>query len=261
MNPNIKKILDLVAGKSYTQPLFEKLHKVGQYGMNIGGSSNLRKNGEIKALFYVRERLKKSPVVFDVGANVGGYIEALLNVFDKIEIHAFEPVYVNFQELSDKYANNPQVNLIQKGIGDQNAAHTIYLNPELGSMASIYDRRLEHHHLEINATESIEVITIDKYCENNRLENTDFLKLDIEGHELAALKGAKNLLREGKIRFIQFEFGGTNIDSKTYFQDFWYLLHDQYKIYRILKNGLREINTYNETNEIFGYTNYLAELR
>ncbi len=35
-----------------------------------------------------------------------------------------------------------------------------------------------------------------------------FLKLDIEGHELAALQGAQKLLSRGAVDVIQFELGG-----------------------------------------------------
>jgi len=261
MNLLTKKILDLLAGKSYTQFFFEILYKVGLYGMNIGSPSNLSINGEINTLHYIKSKLKRPPVIFDVGANVGSYVEALLNSFETGEIHAFEPVNANFQKLTINYLNNPRLRLIQKGVGDQSGKHTIFLNPEVGSMASVYHRKLDHYNIEINATETIELITLEEYCKDNKIDHIDFLKLDIEGHELAALKGAGNLLKENKIQFIQFEFGGTNIDSKTYFQDFWYLLQPQYKIYRILRDGLREISSYSENNEIFGYTNYLAELR
>jgi len=67
------------------------------------------------------------------------------------------------------------------------------------------------------------------------------------------------MLHSGSIDFIQFEFGGCNIDSRTYFQDFYYLLKDNYKIYRIVKDGIYPINQYREMYEAFITTNYLAE--
>ena len=64
-----------------------------------------------------------------------------------------------------------------------------------------------------------------------------------------------------KIDFIQFEFGGCNIDSRTYFQDFFYHLQDNYKIYRILEDNIYELQTYKETYEIFITVNYLAVIK
>ena len=67
------------------------------------------------------------------------------------------------------------------------------------------------------------------------------------------------MLENHKVDFIQFEFGGRNIDSRTYFQDFYYLLKEDYYIYRIVKDGLYKIERYKEMYEAFITTNYLAE--
>ena len=83
--------------------------------------------------------------------------------------------------------------------------------------------------------------------------------MDVEGHELKILNGAKGMIDSNSIDYIQFEFGGCNIDSRTYFQDFWYLLNDKYKFNRILKDGLFEINSYKEIYECFITTNFLLE--
>jgi len=107
--------------------------------------------------------------------------------------------------------------------------------------------------------EVVDIRTIDSFCLEKNIDHISFLKLDTEGNELNILKGAKNMINSEKIDFIQFEFGGCNIDSKTYFQDFYYLLNPRYQIYRILENGLFPIKKYCETNEIFLTTNYLAE--
>ena len=61
---------------------------------------------------------------------------------------------------------------------------------------------------------------------------------------------------KGCIGAIQIEFGGCNIDSRTYFRDFWNLLHEDYSAYRILKDGLWEITNYTERLECFCNTNY-----
>ena len=69
------------------------------------------------------------------------------------------------------------------------------------------------------------------------------------------------MMNDNRIRFIQFEFGGCNIDSGTHFQHYFYYLNKKYKIYRILKDGLYEMKNYLERNEVYISTNYFAELR
>jgi hypothetical protein len=62
---------------------------------------------------------------------------------------------------------------------------------------------------------------------------------------------------------MSFEFGGGNINSRTYFRDYWDLLtRHGYEIYRILPGGRRlQIVRYDEDMEYFrGVSNYVAVL-
>ena len=65
----------------------------------------------------------------------------------------------------------------------------------------------------------------------------------------------------GNIEYIQFEFGGCNIDSRTYFRDFWELLHDKYNFFRIMPDGIVPIDEYSETLEIFTSQNFFLKLK
>jgi len=103
----------------------------------------------------------------------------------------------------------------------------------------------------------IKLDTVDHYCEERNIPRINLLKIDIEGNELNALHGAQRMLDEGKIDVIQMEFGGCNIDSRTYFRDFWNLLSAKYKVYRVLLDGVEEITEYGDILEIFFCTNYL----
>ena len=61
------------------------------------------------------------------------------------------------------------------------------------------------------------------------------------------------------IKIIQFEFGGTNLDSRTYFQDFYYFFNEfNFDIYRMRPNGFIKLNSYKESDEYFNYSNFLA---
>ena len=64
---------------------------------------------------------------------------------------------------------------------------------------------------------------------------------------------------EGRIDYIQFEFGGCNIDSRTFFIDFWNLLSQTYVFYKIMPTKLIPVKTYDETREIFVCSNFLLE--
>ena len=74
-------------------------------------------------------------------------------------------------------------------------------------------------------------------------KNIDIFKLDIEGHEIDALKGVGEAINY--IKIIQFEFGGCNIDTKTYFRDLWFFFKEKnFDLFRISPLGLIKIINY-----------------
>jgi len=262
MNKLIYSTLKKITGKKRLQNVFEKLFQLSLKGMNYGNIENFKDSGEYAAMLYIKSKVGSSKplTIFDVGANVGRYSNELSSIFknDAI-IHAFEPSKKTFElflknteQLTNLICNN-------FGFSDIESEMTLYTNTDASGLASLYNRNLDHFGITMDKSEKIQLKTIDKYCRDRNIERINFLKLDIEGHELNALKGAKQMIDNGFVDFIQFEFGGCNIDSRTYFQDYFYLLNKQYRIYRLLKDGLVEIPKYKETHEIFLTINFLAE--
>jgi FkbM family methyltransferase len=249
-------------GQRQYQSLFEDFYSISLQGMNIGGGAETESSGEKNALFYIKDKFKKSDklVIFDVGANVGKYTILLNEVFrENSNILSFEPSKKTFNKLVINTNHIKNTNLFNFGFGNANKFLTLYYNQEESGLASVYERRLDHFNIKMDLKEEIEIKTIDSFCEENNITQINFLKLDVEGHELSVLNGAVKMLKKHKIDFIQFEFGGCNIDSRTYFQDFYYLLSKDFYIYRIVVDGLHIIDNYKEMFEAFTTTNYLAE--
>lgn len=268
----VKKYLEtfkqsLIVGKNTLifQKFYENLFRISLVGMNIGTGSNISSDGEINVIRYVRKKCLSNinTVIFDVGANVGNYSKYIINEFvdNNFQLYSFEPSRGAFLELKKRLGNHSQIKLYNIGFGEKRGAKTLFYDKKKSGLSSLYDRRLLHFGIKMDLRESIKIDTIDNFCKNNGIQNIDFLKLDTEGYELNILRGAKNMIKNNSIRFIQFEFGGCNIDSRTYFQDFFYLLKDKYFIYRILKKNLYRIDSYKEIYELFLTTNFLAMLK
>ena len=230
--------------------------------MNYGNGGDLKKSGELKVLEYVKEKLieEEKIIIFDGGSNIGNYSNILSDLFkNKAKIYSFEPSKKTFEKFLVNTKGKSNIIANNLGLSDKKSERLLYTNTKDSGLASVYNRNLEHFNISMNKSETIQLSTIDDYCNINKIERIHFLKLDIEGHELNAITGAQNMITAEKINFIQFEFGGCNIDSRTYFQDFFYKLKDNFIIYRILKDGLFEISEYKENLEIFITANYLAE--
>jgi len=88
--------------------------------------------------------------------------------------------------------------------------------------------------------------------------NVDFLKVDVEGHELECFRGANTLLSNRRIKAIQFEYGGCNIDSRVFLKDIFAFFGDfpRYHFFKILPHGLRLVQTYDQRLDNFQYQNW-----
>ena len=81
----------------------------------------------------------------------------------------------------------------------------------------------------------------------------------MEGHELEVFKGAAGMLTQGKIKRIQFEYGGCNIDSRVLLKDlFEFLLPYGYAFYKVFPRELRRVLRYDQRLENFQYQNWVA---
>jgi len=260
---NILKLFLNKSGLKKYQRIYEILFRLAIQGMNIGGGSDVYNSGESFAINYIKDKVhnNKEIIIFDVGANVGNWSQLVLKDFKEIDhqLFCFEPAKESFYQLKKNLDHHLNIKFYNFAFGAKNEAKSLFYDKETSGLASIYNRQLAHFNIKLNLSQSIKVRTLDNFCEVNKIKKIDFLKIDVEGSELNVLKGAKKMIEDNKIQFIQFEFGGSNIDSRTYFQDFYYFLKDKYYIYRILKDGFYKILNYKEYYELFLTTNFLAE--
>lgn len=262
MKKLVKKILSNSFGVKGAQRFYENLFRLSLKGMNYGNGGDYQESGELNALSYIRERSKhlETLTIFDVGANIGNYAYTLASCFDSNStIHSFEPSEKTFQIFLKNTQQLKNVRANNFGLSDTETTLELFTNKDGSGLASLYSRNLDYLGISMDKSEEIKLTTIDRYCEANNIRKIDFLKIDVEGHELSTLKGARNMLNNKAIDYIQFEFGGTNIDSRVFFRDFFSLLSNDFRIYRIVKNGLVHIPRYSITQEIFVSINYLAE--
>ena len=244
-------------GKIETYGLWYELFKESLLGMNIGLPGDVDSSGEENVCKLLANLCGEIKTAFDVGANSGEYSKMLRRHFPDAKIHCFEPAKKTFEVLKKNIGEKKDIIINNIAISDEAGLLDLYYDKEISGLASLYKRQLEYLNIDFTKSEKVLVETLDAYCERNHIDNIDFLKMDIEGNEFSALRGGKKLLTEKCIGAIQIEFGGCNIDSRTFFRDFWNLLHKDFFVYRILKNGFWEITNYTERLECFCCTNYI----
>ena len=198
-------------------------------------------------------------ICIDIGANKGTYTYEVVRKFPKCRIVIFEPAKSNTNILKNKFGTNSNVVIEQTGVSNKVGGATLFSDKDGSGLASLTKRRLDHFGIEFNHKETITTIRFEDYWkEKLGSGKIDILKIDIEGHELDALAGFGDSLNY--IEVIQFEFGGCNIDTRTFFRDFWYFFKESgFDLYRITPFGVLNIAKYRELDEFYSTCNYLAK--
>lgn len=140
-------------------------------------------------------KLKEEDIIFDIGANIGWYSVLLDQISpNSARIYAFEPDPLNFSLLKNNIKLNgaQKVSPFQQAVSDTKGTQTLYLYPS--------KNQGRHSLLPINSDKQVQVSTImlDDFIHNNHLNvaNLKFIKIDVEGYEYFALKGAKKALAQ-----------------------------------------------------------------
>ncbi len=247
------KLFNLLPAYNQTLYHFSRRYVDRFEGVN---DSNMATNGETHLLTAV---MPACQVIFDVGANVGHWTQAVLQINPQAAIHAFEPATAVYQQL---IAQNLPSNVLAQPLGLSSAVgeEELFIFPQHTGLNSLYTRSGAPEKAgQATQSERIRLTTLDTYCDERQVQAIDYLKIDVEGHDLAVLQGALTLLANGRIRLIQFEYGGTHIDARVFLQDFFHLLAPQgYDLYKLFPGWLQKHPVYRPALETFQYQNWLA---
>lgn len=256
------RALSGASGNRVAQQVLLRNMQITQFLMGIGSGAGVGVSGERASLERMLASKRDRYCVFDVGANKGQFLRLTLDTVRTggLTVHSFEPGRETFALLKRAAEGDPRVRLNNFALGRHEGEATLHYDKVGSGMASLTKRRLDYAGVEFELEERVRIATIDEYCASNGVERIDLLKIDIEGHELDALSGASGLFERRAIESVAFEFGGCNIDTRTYFQDFWYFFRDRgMEILRITPSGyLHPVGRYRESFEQFKTTNFLA---
>ncbi|MDB5280368.1 MAG: methyltransferase FkbM family [Ferruginibacter sp.] len=179
-------------------------------------------------------------VIVDIGANVGDTVLRYHALFPKAEIYAFEPFPDSFTTLQNRVSGIETVTGYQKAISDKSGTKEFFVNHNTATNSLLQPQKMglsSDKEVANKLVIVVDVLSIDDFCTTNKIETIDILKLDIQGGELAALRGAAKMLKEKKINLIYTEayFKQQYVDQpllhdiSTYLQQYDYFIQDIYE--------------------------------
>lgn len=222
-------------------------------GKGYGTATITREVGIVQSFLSAKPLL-----AIDIGGNIGNYSAELRRRNKDMDIHVFEPASTNVDKLVKRFKDDDRINIVPFGLSDDASSAKLYANEPGSGLGSLTRRNLDHINVAFDHEEDVNLMRFDDYWRRElQSRPIDLVKIDVEGHELATLRGFGEALRVTKV--LQFEFGGCNVDTRTYFRDFWNYLGEQgFTIYRITPLGAALIPKYREADEFFSTTNYVA---
>lgn len=202
------RIINLLKKLLYSQKRDNNIISHSHYNFD---NCNPEMNGEY---FFLNTYAKSFNLCLDVGANQGCYSEEILRLNPKSRVISFEPnksliPIIRSRGIKEVYPyaiNRDDSNLV------------ININKSDSSQSSIF-RKNSH-----TIPKKVPGMSLDSFCNKNRISHISFIKIDTEGNELAVLQGAKQMLKKQAIDYIQFEYGGTFSDAGTTLKEIYSIL-------------------------------------
>src|SRR6059058_3524455 len=138
----------------------------------------------------LRKILFQGAIVADVGANIGIYSQFLSRCVGPTGlVHSFEPSPDNFRRLSTATRDLSNVRLTQAAVGERSGECKLYLSDKLNVDHRAYKAGGEFRH-----AVPTDMVALDDYFKPG--QRVDLIKMDIQGYELHALRGAQRVLQE-----------------------------------------------------------------
>jgi FkbM family methyltransferase len=244
--------------KKIPTSILEKIEDMVQKQLGKGSGAWSTKS-EARIIADFAESLQiRNVVAIDAGANLGNWTAELLEHLPTANVFAFEPSKSAFEKLQTRFATDRRVSVVSVALGKDNKSSILYADKGGSGLGSLTKRRVQHFDIEFSHQEVVEINMLDSWISRNEIVSPpNILKMDVEGHEYDLLLGATETIKN--IKIIQFEFGGSNIDTRIFFQDFWYFFQDLgFDVYRISPSKPILVKVYSERDESFRATNYIA---
>jgi FkbM family methyltransferase len=169
-------------------------------------------------------------------------------------IYCYEPVIDTYQRLV-KAKLGPRAHLFNVGLSSEAGEASINWCPSNPYLSSMYPSTAHSEASDIRVV-PITLATGAGEMQRLGLDRIDVLKIDAEGHDLAALRGFSKALQDQRITVVQFEYNWFTLIAGTCLREFFDVL-DGYLLCRLLPYGLEAFGYHPDLDD-FKQSNWVA---
>ena len=152
----------------------------------------------------------ETKVIFDIGAHTGHVTGKFLGLFPAAALYCFEPDPKTFQQLANRFADEPRVCAVNTAVSSSNGPADFFQNTDPHA-SSLFQRngtgrRYYRKDLVMKGTTRTSCVTLDQFADERNITHIDLLKMDAQGAEYDILKGASEILTKQAIDVVATEF-------------------------------------------------------
>lgn len=266
----LQNIIQFFSAKKKYQSFFSNLYYISLQGMNYYNVVSPKQSGEKE---LVKNIVLEKPegenfILLDIGAHRGEYIELFVDLninLKHLSIHAFEPQLECANCIKNRYEHKVHELIVnQCAVGNQKEDIDLFISEENDLIATTFLFPIKSFIRNLSGNfkiQNVKKINLKDYIKQTNITSIDLIKIDTEGDEYEILETLVEFYIEKKIIAIQFEYCFINMYKKNMFFDFWTLLSPYYNFYRVLINGIEEIESYHITYEQSAPINYYLTIK
>jgi FkbM family methyltransferase len=153
---------------------------------------------EKHSVSFLTAQTRPGTVVFDVGANIGLMAVPVLRSCETCSVISFEPspnVLPFLRKTIDRSSFGSRWSLIEKAVADFDGDASFSVSDP---KASLFDGIRDTHRFGARTQAQVLVTALDSVWQSKGRPNVSVIKCDVEGGELAVLKGARQCLQQVK---------------------------------------------------------------
>jgi FkbM family methyltransferase len=150
----------------------------------------------------------QSAVVYDVGANVGTWTLLLKAIHPHAVVHGFEPLTGHVDGFRANTASLKDVHLHQIALGEAEATGSMHVTSfsDASSLLPLANAGAEQWHIHEVAREAVQIESMDHWQARAGVPFATLIKLDVQGFELAVLRGASRCLAHAEAVLLEVSF-------------------------------------------------------
>lgn len=230
-NPSSGFVKNLWCGMG--KPFRNKLIRIDNfYKYNVRGNPN--------PFMDMRKLIQKdNPVVVDGGANNGGTVTTFKQYFPGSTILAFEPLDLGLEENTKEF-DGVHIEYLALGEKNKQIEFNVTYYPDTSSIF-LPNNLKDLEYLKVQDKKKVSMVSLDKWSREKHFQNIDIIKLDLQGYELNALKGAKELLSGSvKLVYVECSFREVYLNQPLFCDVYQYMKNCGFGLYNIYRESPKQ---------------------